>query len=319
MEPLVKSFKVTLEEFQIKRHDLLDFSNNRFDRDYVEFNVRISDLENNLRQFINHSFESITSIESSLNLLNKFQSILQREALRGDLESKFSVIFHNYGLELTQVQDQYEQCKAGPPIVRNLPPIAGHITWSRHLYQRIDGPMRKFQCNPSVLAGKDSKKLIRMYNKMAKTLMEFETLWYQAWVHSIEAVKSGLQATLIVKHPEDNMRCHVNFDSEILQLIRETKCMDRMGDITMPESAKMVLLQEQKFKVYNNELSFFLKAYRRVTQLVKSTVANLLKPHIENLEFKMRPGMVSLTWTSMNIESYLEDVWKELDRLEHGP
>jgi len=316
MEPLVRSFKTILEEFQIKRHDLLDFTNNRFDRDYVEFNVRISDLESNLRQFINQSFESIASIESSLKLLHKFQSILQRENLRADLESKFGVIFFNYGVELTQVQDQYEKCKASPPLVRNLPPVAGHITWSRHLYKRIEGPMRKFQCNPAVLAGKDSKKLIRMYNKMAKTLIEFETLWYQAWVGSIDAVKSGLQATLIIKHPDDGMRFHVNFDWEILQLIRETRCMDRMGGIEMPEAAKMVLLQEQKFKTYNHELSYFLKEYRRVTSMVKPIASTLLKPHIENLEFKMRPGMVTLTWTSMNIEAYLEEIWKELDKLD---
>ncbi|CAJ1345300.1 unnamed protein product [Effrenium voratum] len=316
MEPLVKSFKSILEEFQFKRHDLLDFHNNRFDRDYVEFNVRISDLESNLRQFINQSFEAIASIESSLKLLAKFQSILQRDSLRQDLENKFAVIFHNYGLELTHVQDQYEKYKTGPPLVRNLPPVAGHITWSRHLYRRIEGPMQKFQTNPAVLAGRDSRKLIRMYNKMAKTLVEFETLWYQAWVSSIETVKSGLQATLIIKHPDDGMRFHVNFDWEILQLIRETRCLDRMGGVEIPESAKMILLQEQKFKTYNHELSFFLKEYRRVTQSVKPIATNLMRPHMENLEFKMRPGLVILTWTSMNIEAYLEEVWKELDRLE---
>lgn len=316
MEPLVLSFKKTLEEFQFKRHDLLDFHNNRFDRDYVEFNVRISDLESNLRQFINQSFEAITSIESSLNLLTKFQAILLREGLRQDLETKFAVIFHNYGLELTQVQDQYEKYKTGPPLVRNLPPVAGHITWSRHLYRRIEGPMQRFQTNPAVLAGRDSRKLIRMYNKMAKTLVEFETLWYQAWVSSIETVKSGLQATLIIKHPDDGMRFHVNFDWEILQLIRETRCLDRMGGVEIPESAKMILLQEQKFKTYNHELSFFLKEYRRVTQSVKPIATNLMRPHMENLEFKMRPGLVILTWTSMNIEAYLDEVWKELDRLE---
>merc|ERR1719305_783144 len=121
MEPLINSFKLIMNGFQIKKHDLLDFQNNRFDRDYVEFNVRISDLESNLRQFINQSFESIASIESSLNLLKKFQSILQRDNLRADLESKFTVIFHKYGLELTQVQDQYERFKSAPPMVRNLP------------------------------------------------------------------------------------------------------------------------------------------------------------------------------------------------------
>jgi dynein heavy chain len=316
MEPLVKTFNRILEDFQSRKHDLMDYQNNQFDREYVKFNAKISDLETNLRHFINQSFEQIPSIEKSLNLLKKFQSILQREGLRADLESKFAVIFHNYGMELTQVQDQYEKLKAAPPIVRNLPPVAGHITWSRHLYRRIEGPMRKFQCNPAVLAGRDSRKLIRMYNKMAKTLIEFETLWYQAWVGNIEAVKSGLQATLIVKHPEDGLKYHVNFDWEILQLVRETRCLDRMGGIEIPESAKMVLLQERKFKSYHQELSFFLKEYSRVTQSVKPIVANLMRPHIETLEYKMRPGMVALTWTSMNIEGFLDDVWKELGKLE---
>eukprot|EP00397_Hematodinium_sp_SG-2012_P000031 GEMP01000031.1.p1 GENE.GEMP01000031.1~~GEMP01000031.1.p1 ORF type:complete len:4639 (+),score=1050.01 GEMP01000031.1:391-14307(+) len=314
MEQLVESFKTIMEEFRMKRHDLLDFHNNRFDRDYVEFNVRITDLESALQQFINQSFESITSIETSLALLKKFQSILQRDSLRADLESKFTVIFHNYGLELTQVQDQYEKFKAAPPLVRNLPPVAGNTTWSRHLLKRIEEPMKKFQCNPSVLAGKDAKKIIRMYNKMAKTLVEFETLWYQAWVNSLETAKSGLQSTLIVRHPDDG-KLHVNFDWEILQLIRETKCLDRMG-IEIPESAKMVLLQETKFKSYHNELSYILREYRRVVQMVRPIASNLLKPHLDNLEFKLRPGMVTLTWTSMNIDNYLASVWTEIGKLE---
>lgn len=50
--------------------------------------------------------------------------------------------------------------------------------------------------------------------------------------------------------------------------------------------------------------------------MVNPIASNLLKPHVENHDFKMRPGMVTLTWTSMHIESYLEDVWKELDKLE---
>lgn len=79
--------------------------------------MRISDLESALQQFINQSFESISSIETSLKLLKKFKQILQRESLRADLESKYTVIFHNYGLELTQVQDQYEKFKSSPPLV----------------------------------------------------------------------------------------------------------------------------------------------------------------------------------------------------------
>ncbi|KAL4101640.1 hypothetical protein PRIC1_005389 [Phytophthora ramorum] len=62
MEDLTTNFNSIIREFQYRNHDLLDYKNNRFDRDYVEFNVRISDLEGLLQKFINDSFENITSI-----------------------------------------------------------------------------------------------------------------------------------------------------------------------------------------------------------------------------------------------------------------
>lgn len=97
MDRLIEQFHQIVRDFRLKRHDLLDYHNNKFDRDYVEFNVKITDLEAALQQFINQSFENITSIEHSLQLLRKFQSILQRESLKSDLDSKLNIIFQNYG------------------------------------------------------------------------------------------------------------------------------------------------------------------------------------------------------------------------------
>ncbi len=37
-------------------------------------------------------------------------------------------------------------------------------------------------------------------------------------------------------------------------------------------------------------------------------VKPLLKPHLENLEQKMKPGMTILLWTSMNIDGYLHHI-----------
>ena len=315
MESLIKDFQRVIETFKGKqKNDLLEYQNNKFDRDYVEFNVKISDLEGALQQFINQSFENITNIENSLNLLKKFQNILQRENLKNDLDDKFNIIFQNYGVELEQVQHLYEKHKHAPPLTRNLPPVAGNITWSRHLLKRIEEPMKRFETNQNVLSTKDAKKIIKTYNKVARTLVAFEYLWYRAWIDSIETSKAGLQATLIIRHPEDG-RLYVNFDQEILQLIREAKCLDRMG-IDIPENAKIVLLQEEKFKAYYNDLAYALREYERVAHMVIPVTTALLRPHINDMEYKLRPGMITLTWTSMNIDAYKHHVHTGLQKLE---
>ena len=164
--------------------------------------------------------------------------------------------------------------------------------------------MRKFQSNKNIMTTKESKKIIRTYNKVARALIEFETLWHYAWTKSIDSAKAGLNATLIIRHPE-NDKLYVNFDREIMQLIRETKCLQRIG-VEVPDSAKMVLLQEDKFKSYYNRLSFVLKEYDRVVQQLIPVIRPLLRRQLDDLEGKLRIGMDGdLTWTSMSIDGYL--------------
>jgi dynein heavy chain len=314
MGDMIKKFFLVVEELKRKPYDLLDFTKNAFDRDYLEFNVHVHELETNLQDFINASFENITSTEHALNLLRQFQEILHRDSLRRDLDNKYMVIFKNYAQDLDAVQKIYEKSKHSPTLPRNAPPVAGDIMWSRQLLRRIEEPMRKFATNETIMKMKDSKRTVKTYNTVAKALVAFETLWLQAWVKSIESSKAGLQATLIVKHPETGDLL-VNFDKEIIQLMRETRYLQRMG-IEVPESAKMVLLQEEKFKEYYNQLSYALKEYDRVMDLIVPVVKPLMKSHLDDIEKKLHPGMYVLTWSSMNIDGYLHRVHKGLAHLE---
>ena len=43
------------------------------------------------------------------------------------------------------------------------------------------------------------------------------------------------------------------------------------------------------------------------TMVIPVTTA-LLRPHINDMEYKLRPGMITLTWTSMNIDAYKHHV-----------
>ena len=199
MDGLITKFFGYVEDLKRKSTNLLDYTKNSFDKDYMAFNKKIAHLEQSLQVTINTSFENISSSEHALNLLKKFQSILLRESLQSELENKYTVIFHNYGLQLEHVQKIYERFKEGPPMVRNAPPVSGSIIWCRQLMRRIEDPMMKFQQIPTIMESKESKKIIKKYNKVLRALFKFEQLWMDAWESTIEQAKSGLKATLLVK------------------------------------------------------------------------------------------------------------------------
>jgi len=156
----------------------LEYTANTFDRDFVEFNVGVSTVETELQRYIDKNFEVITSIEDSLKLLRKFKAILRRENLKSGpngLTAKYTILFHNYGGEIQSVEDQYQRFKTMPPIVRNMPTVSGSITWSRHLFHRISGPMEQFP--QDLIKSKESRKFVKMYNRIGYTLFSFEYLW----------------------------------------------------------------------------------------------------------------------------------------------
>jgi dynein heavy chain len=83
----------------------------------------------------------------------------------------WQVIFHHYVKDLEAVQAQYEAFKHKPPVARNMPPIAGNIMWSRQLLRRIEEPMQHFAQNKALMAMKESKKVIKMYNRVSGSCM----------------------------------------------------------------------------------------------------------------------------------------------------
>eukprot|EP00937_MAST-01D_sp_MAST-1D-sp2_P000194 g194.t1 len=314
IDALGAHFDRIVEELCEAKHDLLDYTDGGFDRDIVPFQAGVAEVEAQLQIFIDVRFERSSNIEESLSLLLKFKSVLRAESLKADLDSKYSVIFKHYSMRLEQVQDMYERMKHAPPIARNMPPVAGNIAFARLLLRRIEEPIKRFGADNAVLATDEGQRVVRNFNKLARTLIAFEYLWHDAWVKAIDAAKAGLQATLLIRHPDDG-KLYVNFDQEILQLIRESKCLERMG-FELPEDAKFVLMEENRLKNYYGDLVYMLHEYDELVDLVKPVTAGLLQPHFNDMENKLRPGMMALTWSSMNIDAFKHHVHGGLLKLK---
>ena len=311
LDALLHSFAQLVADFrQRNTYDLLEYGQVAFERDFVEFTMHNSGLENAITEHVGQCLTSMQSIDKQLDLMIAFSSILTKPSLRDELELKYVSIFKLYGDELNSIQALYEKHKDSPPIPRNCTRVAGNIQWSRQLLRRIVQPMKTFQLIPKVFQPKESRKVVKHYNKLAKTLIEFESVWYTAWVKSSDMARQGLRSRLIVQHEGQLL---VNFDTSVLTLMKEAKHLQLMG-FEIPNSAKIILLLEAKLKANHAELSFALNKYHSVKAAIPSNCLPLLTPHLAHLQSILTPAQSVMTWTSLNIDTFLASLHASIQR-----
>ena len=312
MDSIQAQYDTELEAFKHKTSFLLKYNDTKFDKDYVAFNLKINDIENELHKIINEEFKKLNWIEKKLKLLAKYEKILTKPNLQANLRTEKLEIFSNYKREIDLIQATFDSNRTNPQLQRNMPKISGRIKWAKHLFNRIFPFINQFKD----IAAKDRKETELSYMTTNTLLYSYIILNEKFFGQFVESAKSKLTLPLLVIN--ENSTPKVNLDLYVLQLIREAKCMMRMN-CQIPEAAKIILLQEEKFKKYYNELTFMVKEYTRIlSRINKSEAEYYFKGHIKDLNLKLSPLKSTVNWSSMNIESSLQVVFDCLQKFEYS-
>uniref|UniRef100_A0A2K6MIB6 Dynein axonemal heavy chain 5 n=1 Tax=Rhinopithecus bieti TaxID=61621 RepID=A0A2K6MIB6_RHIBE len=311
LEDMVTKYQGIVATIKKKEYNFLDQRKMDFDQDYEEFCKQTNDLHNELQKFMDVTFEKIQNTNQALRMLKKFERL---NIPNLGIDDKYRLILENYGADIDMISKLYTKQKYDPPLARNQPPIAGKILWARQLFHRIQQPMQLFQQHPTVLSTAEAKPVIRSYNRMAKVLLEFEVLFHRAWLRQIEEIHVGLEASLLVKAPGTG-ELFVNFDPQILILFRETECMAQMGLEVSPLAASLFQKRDRYKRNFSN-MKMMLAEYQRVKSKIPSAIEQLIVPHLAKVDEALQPGLAALTWTSLNIETYLENTFAKIKDLE---
>ncbi|XP_030249747.1 dynein heavy chain 5, axonemal isoform X3 [Sparus aurata] len=311
LETVATRFQAIVLNMKKKHYSFLDQRRTDFDVDYEEFCKSTSELHNQLKSFMDSTFEKIQNTERALNVLKKFERLGIPDL---GIDEKYQRILQNYGRDIETISRIYMKQKLDPPIGRDLPPVAGRIMWSRQLSSRIHGPMDLFQQHPGVLSTPEAKRIVRNYNRVARVLLEFEMLYHHSWMKKMEEARVGLQASLLVRSPETG-ELFVNFDPEILTQIREANCMTKMK-LEIPPFAALLQQRQDTLKKNYNKLQLMLSENTRVRAKIQSAFEQLAMPHVAKVDEAIQPGLTSLNWTSLNIDKYLGRIDKALVDLE---
>ncbi|NXT63912.1 DYH8 protein, partial [Chaetops frenatus] len=297
-------FKNIYHIFQKKPYDTLDPQVTEFDVDFVKFMSEVERLETQLQTFMRTCFRKILSSQNSLQLLQRFQS-LNMLCLQEETARTVGCILQHYVAELEATKKLYQSQKDDPPIARNMPPIAGKILWVRQLFRRVNEPISYFHKHSDILASPEGKAVVQSYNKLAYVLVEFEVVYHNAWMKEMSQLQYPLQSTILVRHPTTE-KLLVNFDPQILEIVRETKCMIKLG-LEVPEQAVKIAIIEDKLKSNKLKLEALVQSYEDLRKETPNTFVNLLTPKMQRMENVLRQGLTMLTWSSVTLETFFQE------------
>ncbi|XP_076808265.1 dynein axonemal heavy chain 5-like [Clavelina lepadiformis] len=311
IDSMYTKYQSIVSNAEKKKYDVLDHRKAEFEADYLEFKSQIDALHLALQTYMDNWFDKSLSTEYLLELLVKFEAIKGADL---DINEKYSFLLTKYAKDLETVRKLYAKFKTDPPIARNMPPISGKIAWARQLYRKITLPIEHFQKRDELLKSLEGKKIVKTYNKMAAVLLEYEVLYHRGWRRAVDVVKSGLQASLLLRNKETN-KLMVNFDPSIWELLAEAKYFTKIG-LDIPDVAFRLCLKEEKINQNRNDLNEMIVSFEKMTDGISPLMTPLLKPFVVRVEDKITSGLTVINWNSLNIEKFIEDVYEAMNELK---
>ncbi|NXN47775.1 DYH10 protein, partial [Rhinoptilus africanus] len=227
-------------------------------------------------------------------------------------------------VSVENIKQIFVQNLKDPPLYKNQPPVAGAIYWSRSLFYRIKHTIIRFQEVEGLLASERGKEVKQTYLQVAKRMKEYEDQKYNHWRDGTEQIlplllkNNLLTVSSVTEDPittKEGVRFTVNFSTVLQEIIIETKYMEQLG-FPVPEIARYVALQEDKYLRYTNGLKNMLDRYHKLMETMNEAETKLLDDHIEELWRVFKSGHRRLKWNSLGIGDFIDRCTQAVRKLE---
>ncbi|NXQ63839.1 DYH10 protein, partial [Anthoscopus minutus] len=211
-----------------------------------------------------------------------------------------------------------------PPLYKSHPPVAGAISWSRSLSHRIQHTFTRLQEEEELLASERGKEVKQIYLQVTKKMKEYEDQKYSLWRERTEQLlpmllkDTVLTVSSATEEPvttKKSVYFTLNFSPEIEEIIFETKYMEQL-ELPVPEMARYVALQEDKYLRYTSKLKAMLDRYHKLMEMMNQAETKLLDHYIQELWRILKAGCKRLTWKSVGIGEFIVQCTQTIGKLE---
>lgn len=163
----------------------------------------------------------------------------------------------------------------------NLPPVSGALFWVRGLIDRIEEPMNKLkQTMRLMLDSEEAKEVTKMYSALLTSLREFEAAQHSGWGKGVEDISQQKLKQPLLKRNPDTQLLAVNFDPELVRLLREVKYLLELQK-EIPHSAIELNSKAEVFRVQIGSLQLIVGKYNSIMTTMLSVEMPLLQAQLK--------------------------------------
>ncbi|KOC63714.1 Dynein beta chain, ciliary [Habropoda laboriosa] len=301
-----KEFQQLFVSFTVRANDALEPDDESFAVDCVKFNESITDLDSKLAAILCQAFDDCGNLESVFKLINIAGTVLDRPVISKQFRDRYSKILELLNVELTVVEVLFNRGTRGALI--NLPPLAAALTFTCMLRQRVDLPVQSFKAvQHPIVNSVDGKNIEKRYERLIEIFREKEDELFTEWAESVPGtVDIGLNRNILAREKDSTLI--LNFDPELLGVLKEVNYLKQMSRADIPEEAIKVSENVETFRKYRTLLGATVLSYNNVRRTSRRVEFQLIKNEITRIDSLVSRGETELSWRSHGVLEYIEEL-----------
>lgn len=303
--------------------DPLDPLETDFLPEYEKFKASIADLDRRLASIVCQGFDDCSGLEAGFKLIDVFGSLLERPLIKQDFQPNYPKVVEMMDQELTTAKAIYDEHmrirkETGKmPLHKNMAKISGSLKWAAELRGRITTSMTSFKhIEHPCMESPEAKDVFDHYEKMLELLGGFEREVYEEWVAGVDEACSFNLAQPLINRSEETKLISVNFDPQLVAVLREVKYLEIRGSEEIPESAAAIYSKNDTFRQYVANLDLTVQWYNKVRTTVLEVEYPLVEGQLEQIDVQLQRAEKDLNWNSEAVWEYIEETREMVRDLE---
>ncbi|XP_039605580.1 dynein heavy chain 2, axonemal [Polypterus senegalus] len=295
------TFEKNLQILKAVKKTILDVKNTSWHDDYNRFRSGIKDLEVMMQNLINMAFETVCSVEHGVELLDVFQHLSSREAIKRAIDKKTVDVYAMYNDALNLVNKELSKkiCTLPP----HMPHFAGQAHWGRALRRCIERPMEvlaKAHFIPNIGTGEEVRA---SYQQLVQILDDMVRKIFTEWNQTLDKNNlKRLEMPLMTRSQEKTGLMQVNFDKDLLKMFNEIHYWQRLY-FEVPHFVMPIYHRRDDLRTLRESVLLVVRDYNRIIEALSPEEIGLFRERIRFLDKKIQPGLSKLLWSTKGVSN----------------